>query len=90
MSKTEFIYFFIGVLSMFIGMFIYPHIQRLRMHIIQYFTRKKHKPTIDAAAVILLQQQIDELKEALQERDKNRRNNLRRDIRDYLKELQTK
>lgn len=35
-----------------------------------------------------LQQQVNNVVEAKYTRDKNRRNNIRRDVRDYLKELQ--
>ena len=94
MNQTEFIYFFIGVLSMFLGMLIYPHVSKVKMFISQYFTRKKHTPNVycdDLQSQINdLQTQVDNLAEKLATRDRDRRSNLRRDVRDYLKELQNK
>jgi hypothetical protein len=66
-------------------------------------SRIKRKPTpksnaTDIVDVILiakltervddLQEQVDNLIEVKYNRDRNRKNNIRRDVRDYLKELQ--
>ena len=62
-------------------------------------SRIKRKPTAtDMVDVIIiaqlteriddLQEQVDNLIEIKYNRDRNRKNNIRRDVRDYLKELQ--
>lgn len=57
--------------------------------------KKNTKPAIDATAYFNLQEQIDELKEQLDNvaknhyrRETNRKNNIRKAVREYLKELQ--
>ncbi len=88
MTQTEFIYFFIGVFSMFIGMFIYPHVLRFRMHIMQYFPRKKHTSnTIQQSQIDELQNQINNIAERLATRDNNRKHQVRREVREMLKEI---
>ena len=94
MESRDFIYFFIGVLSMFVGMFVYPYVTKVRMHIKQYFTKKKHTPKVYCDD---LQSQIDELKEQLNNvaenhyrRETNRKNNIRKTVREYLEELRNK
>ena len=68
-------------------------------HIKRLFTRKKR--TFDTPYPVMqlqiqalqkqmddLQQQINNLVEVKYNRDRNRKNNIRRDVREYLKELQ--
>jgi hypothetical protein len=68
-------------------------------HIKHLFTRKKRTPQPDCSLMehnieVLveqvndLQQQVNNLVEVKYNRDRNRKNNIRRDVRDYLKELQ--
>lgn len=68
-------------------------------HIKRLFTRKKRTPQPDCSLMehnieVLveqindLQQQINNLVEIKYNRDRNRKNNIRRDVREYLKELQ--
>ena len=68
-------------------------------HIKRLFTRKKRTPQPDCSlmehttAVLVeqvndLQQQVNNLVEVKYNRDRNRKNNIRRDVREYLKELQ--
>ncbi len=94
MERINFIYFFIGVLSMFVGMFVYPYVTKVKMHIKQYFTKKKHTPKVYCddlqSQIDELKEQLDNLAERLATRDANRKNNTRREIRDYLEELRTK
>ena len=68
----------------------------LKTLISRVFTRKSN--TTDIVDVIIiaqltervddLQEQINNLVEVKYTRDRNRKNNIRRDVRDYLKELQ--
>ena len=75
----------------------------LKNSIKRVFTREKHNmDIIDVVIITKLQEvvrensknimdlgnQVDNLAEALSTRDKNRKSNIRRDVRDYLKELQ--
>lgn len=94
MERVEFIYFCLGALSLALGFFIKPHVDKLGMLIKQVFTRKNTKPAIDATSYFSLQQQIDELKEQLDNvaknhyrREQNRKSNIRRTVREYLAEL---
>ena len=68
-------------------------------HIKRLFTRKKRTPQPDCSLMehnieVLvervndLQQQVNNLVEVKYNRDRNRKNNIRRDVREYLKELQ--
>ena len=94
MDKMWIIYFTLGAISMIIGMIIYPHVLKMRMHIMQYFTRKKHTPNVycdDLQSQIKeLEKQINNVAERLSTRDTNRKHQVRREIRDYLEELRTK
>jgi FtsZ-binding cell division protein ZapB len=98
MEKQEFIYFVLGAGSLFVGLLVQPYMkmgwQWLKSQISHRFPPK---PAIDATAVINLQQQIDELKEQMNNvaknayrRETNRKNNVRREVREYLNELKTK
>ena len=94
MERINFIYFCLGALSLALGFFIKPHVDRLGMHIKQYFTKKKHTPKVYCDD---LQQQINELKEQMDNvaansysRETNRKNNIRREVRSYLEELRNK
>ena len=95
MEKINFIYWFVGVLSMWVGVLAYGPMKNLWYVIKSSISHRK--TTIDATPVIQLQQQIDDLQtqvdnlaERLTTRDANRKNNTRREIRDYLEELRTK
>lgn len=68
-------------------------------HIKRLFTRKKRTPQPDCSLMehnieVLvervndLEEQLTNVIEAKYTRDKNRKNNIRRDVREYLKELQ--
>ncbi len=94
MDKMWIIYFTLGAISMIIGMIIYPHVLKMRMHIMQYFTRKKHTPNVYCddlqSQINELKEQINNVAERLSTRDTNRKHQVRREIRDYLEELRTK
>ena len=68
-------------------------------HIKRLFTRKKRTPQPDCSLMehnieVLvervndLEEQLNNVVEAKYTRDRNRKNNIRRDVREYLKELQ--
>jgi hypothetical protein len=68
-------------------------------HIKRLFTRKKRTPQPDCSLMehnieVLvervndLEEQLTNVVEAKYTRDRNRKNNIRRDVREYLKELQ--
>ena len=70
-----------------------------KSHIKRKFTRKPNVPnTTDMVDVIIiaqlteriddLEEQINNLAEVKYNRDRNRKSNIRRDVREYLKELQ--
>lgn len=92
MTSNEFIFWFVGVLSMWVGVLAYRPMKNLWYVIKSSISHRKNTQIIGTDPLILskiedLQTQVDNLAEALATRDKNRKNNLRRDVRDYLQEL---
>jgi len=64
----------------------------IKMRIKRIFTPKQrldqHNLDVIVEQINDLQQQVNNLAEAQATKDKNRKSNIRRDVRDYLKELQ--
>ena len=67
----------------------------LKNSIRRVFTRKSDMDVVDVIIIARLQERIDELQEQVNNlvevkynRETNRKNNIRREVRDYLKELQ--
>jgi len=67
----------------------------LKNSIKRVFTRKSDMDVVDVIIIAKLQERIDELQEQVNNlvevkynRETNRKNNIRREVRDYLKELQ--
>jgi len=86
MEKNEFIMFCLGAGSLFVGMLIYPWIMKVKEWFINL---GKTKIVIQENPHYCddLQEQINNLAERLATRDANRKNNTRREVRDYLAEL---
>ena len=96
MEATNFIYYFSGMLTLFVGILIHPWVMGIWAIIKSWFTSKKPKQQSNIYCDDL-QSQINELKEQLDNvaansyrREANRKNNIRREVRDYLAELRTK
>jgi len=120
MTITGFTYWFIGVLSMVIGLVAYPYVKGGLSQIYTYMKPKKRKyhwrqnentagskltleqivDLIDKRLLFLdnqnkhfhnrmdeLDEQIDTLAEKMATRERNRKYNTRRDVREYLEEL---
>lgn len=79
--------FCLGAFSLAVGLIAMPYVSMLRNAIKSRIKREKNTITLDRVAIEDLQSQIDNLAERLATRERNRKNNLRRDIRDYLEEL---
>jgi len=84
------IYFLLGVLTLGIAQIMYSYAPHIVARLRQRKTRISHTFYCDE-----LQAQINELKEQIDNvaknhynREQNRKSNIRRDIREYLKELQ--
>ena len=92
MENTEILYFTLGAVSLMVGILVYNPVKQLWYVIKSSISpRKNTQPTTDYQQQINdLQTQVDNLAEKLSTRDVNRKYNTRREIRDYLKELQTK
>ena len=93
MEKMWIIYFTLGAVSMVVGMILYPYIQQFKSwcwrltknrDVITFNITDMEKRMSD------LEQQVDNLAEVVSTRDRNRKYNTRRDVREYLAELQTK
>jgi len=87
MTNTEFIFFCLGALSLFIGLLAHNPMKQLWHAVKSWISHKltpKPQPRVYCDD---LQSQINELKEQLAARDTNRKNNVRREVRDYLQEL---
>ncbi len=67
-----------------------PHVKKYFKSIKSRLKRRQHtQPNMDLSKRLDdLQSQIDNLVEVKYNRDTNRKNNIRRDVREYLKELQ--
>ena len=94
MDKMNFIYFCLGVSSLALGFIIKPHIDTLVARIKQVFTTKKR--TFEQYNIEVLVERMNELEEQLDNvaknsyrRETNRKNNIRREVRDYLAELRS-
>ena len=93
MEKMNFIYFCLGVSSLALGFIIKPYVDTLVARIKQVFTRKER--TIEQYNIEVLVERMNEMEEQMNNvakthfrRETNRKNNIRREVRDYLKELQ--
>ena len=92
MERENFIMFCLGAFSLAVGIIVQPYVKALwqwcKSHIPH---RKNTQSTTDYQQQIDdLQAQINNIIETKYNRETNRKNNVRREIRDYLKELQTK
>ena len=93
MTSNEFIFWFIGVLSMWVGVLAYRPMKNLWYVIKSSISHRKPKqPTMWycddlQSQVDELKEQINNLAERLATRDSNRKNNTRRVVREYLEEL---
>jgi len=83
----NFVMFCLGAFSLAVGLVAMPYVSMLRNAFKSRIKREKNTITLDRVAIEDLQSQIDNLAERLATRERNRKNNLRRDIRDYLEEL---
>ena len=84
----NFIYFVLGAISLMVGLIAQPYVMMVWNAFKSRIKRKKNtQPTLDRLAIEDLQSQIDNIAERLATKDRNRKNNIRRDVRDYLAEL---
>ena len=97
MKDIYFLFFLVltGVASSIMTLYAPTMVARIK----RLFTRKKRTPQPDCSLMehnieVLveqvndLQEQVNNLVEVKYNRDRNRKNNIRRDVREYLKELQ--
>lgn len=94
MEKANFIFFCIGALSLAFGIIAKPYVDTLVMRLKRLFTRKERTIEDNNLEVIVnqvndLQTQVDNIAEQLATRDRNRKYNTRREVRDYLAELRS-
>ena len=93
----NFMMFCLGAGSLFVGMLIHPWIMKIG----KWLTKLgKTKVVIEDTVITRIsylehksstqQKEIDNLAERLSTRDVNRKNNTRREVRNYLSDLQTK
>ena len=102
MEKMWIIYFTLGAVSMMVGMIVYPYIQQLKKWLVRLGNHKVgfrgQKPLgliqIELQSlqkkVTELEEQMDNVAQNSYRRETNRKNNIRREVRDYLAELRTK
>jgi len=91
----NFVMFCLGAFSLAIGLVVMPYVNMLRN---AFKSRKKRKSTPDCAImehnIEVIVKELNELKEQMSNvaqnsyrREQNRKSNVRREVRDYLKEL---
>ncbi len=92
MERENFIMFCLGAFSLAVGMIVQPYVKALWQWFKSHIPHRKNtQSTTDYQQQIDdLQAQINNIIETKYNRETNRKNNVRREIRDYLKELQTK
>lgn len=102
MEREHFIMFCLGAFSLAVGMIIQPYVNTLWQWIKSSIPRRKNTQSAAMATttnyieigmlkeqVKDLQSQIDNLIEVKYNRESNRKNNIRRDVREYLAELRS-
>ena len=84
--------FTLGAITLAVGLIAKPYIDIVVMRLKRLFTRKKH--TIEQHNLEVIVERVNELEttvnnlvEVKYNREKNRKHNIRREVRDYLKEL---
>jgi len=96
MERQEFIYFVLGAFSLAVGFIVQPYVKAVWKWCKSLIPHKKTHNINNKDIEYLLckieeqQKQIDNVAETLATRDKNRKYNTRREIREYLEELRTK
>lgn len=90
----EILYFTLGAITLVLGLIAKPYVDVVVMRLKRVFTRKKRTIEDNNIEVIVnqvndLQTQVDNLAEVVSRRDKNRKHNIRRDVREYLSELRS-
>lgn len=92
--------FTLGAITLAVGLIAKPYIDIVVMRIKRLFTAKKRTEQPDCRLMEHnieelvermneLEQQINNIIEVKYRREQNRKNNIRREVRDYLKELRT-
>lgn len=99
MEKGNFIMFCLGALSLAVGLVVMPYVNQLWDALKSRIRRKKtysmnddveHLKEIvreNSKHIMELGNQIDNIAERLSIRERNRKSNTRRDVREYLAEL---
>ena len=85
MGKLEFIYFGLGALSLFVGMLLYPTLQRVYQRVKRVFKRKSYKASPHYCDA--LSTRIDNLEQSIKIRETGRKNKTRKIVIEYLNEL---
>lgn len=89
MERQEFIYFVLGAFSLAVGFIVQPYVKAVWKWFKSLISHKQPVGTDPAVLAKLeeLQTQINNIVETKYNRETNRKNNIRREVRDYLKEL---
>ena len=100
MEKMNFVMFCLGAFSLAVGLVAMPYVSMLRNAFKSRVRRGKNVNSCEMLAntnkieLGVLKQKVDDLEtqvnniaERLSTRDRNRKHNIRRDVRDYLAEL---
>lgn len=87
---THIWYAFVIALTAVGSSYITTNLPALKRGFKRLFKRSKTQSTISVEARLsLLEHNVDNIAKALASRDRNRKSNIRRDVRDYLEELRT-
>lgn len=89
MEKMNFIYFCLGALSLFVGMLLYPTLQRVFTRIKSMFKRKSRSVASNEMEMRLtrLEKQVNEALKYAKKRDSDRTSKTKQIVLEYLKEL---
>ncbi len=90
----EILYFTLGAIALALGLIAKPYVDVVVMRLKRLFTRKERTIEDNNIEVIVnqindLQTQVNNIAEQIATRDKNRKYNTRREVRDYLAELRS-
>ena len=90
----EILYFTLGAIALALGLIAKPYVDVVVMRLKRLFTRKERTIEDNNIEVIVnqindLQTQVNNIAEQVATRDRNRKYNTRREVRDYLSELRS-
>lgn len=92
MENTDILYFTLGAISLMVGLIAHPYVMMMFNALKNKIKREKPQQVDTNVEYLLckvdeLEEQVNNMAKKLTNREYNRKNNIRRDVREYLEEL---